>query len=122
MSPFDKFRTWRRAHELALAVFRSVEALPPGGRADLASEVRRAAVNLPVRIARAAGERSPPAGSPRAWDRSRAAALRLDYLLLLARDLGWLAPAECGALRRRVAAVEKLLATGTRRGNADGHP
>ncbi|HEY3226573.1 MAG TPA: four helix bundle protein, partial [Planctomycetota bacterium] len=89
---------------------------------ELATELRQAAIRIPARIARAAGKRSSPAGSPRAWDRSRAAALRLDYLLLLARDLGWLAPAECGALRRRVAAVEKLLATGTRRGNADGHP
>lgn len=122
MSPFDKFRAWRRAHELALAVFRSAEALPPGGKDDLASALRRAAVNLSVRIARAAGERSPPMGFSRTWDRSRAAALRLDYLLLLARDLGRLAPGECAALRRSVAAVEKLLATGTRRGNADGHP
>lgn len=122
MNPFDTFRAWRRAHELALAVYRSTETIPSGSRADLAVELRRAAIRLPGRIAWAAGERSPPLGRSRDWDRSRAAALRLDYLLLLARDLGWLSSAECGALRRRVAAVEKLLATGTRRGNADGHP
>jgi len=109
MQDFRKLVVWQKSHQLTLAVYAKSATLPKGIGWSLQSQLVRAATSVPANIAEGCG---------RAGDRdfrrflrlSLGSACELEYHLLLARDLGFLAEAAYRPLNARVVEIKRMLA------------
>ncbi|HXS12083.1 MAG TPA: four helix bundle protein [Acidobacteriaceae bacterium] len=108
MQEFRKLDIWKRAHELVLAVYRASQDLPKGEVFGITIQLRRAATAIPTRIAEGC---SREASSEFIADlrKSVAASNELDYLLLLAKDLGYLKPGIYDSLNAETVEVRKMI-------------
>ncbi len=87
MQDFRELEVWKKAHELALAVYRGTEALPKHEVFGLTVQLRRSAVSVPMKIAEGCGREGDGEFAVQ-LQRARASCSELEYLLLLCRDLG----------------------------------
>jgi len=108
MSDYRRLATWRKSYRLVLAVYRASEGFPDSERFGLTSQARRAAVSVVANIAEGAGR-----GSERELIRflwiSRGSAIELAVLLRLARDLGYLDPAEASPLLKHADELGRMI-------------
>ena len=89
MRPYRDLHVWRKAHEWVLAVYAATDRFPDEERYGVTSQLRRAAVSVPSNIAEGCG-RSGPMDFARFLDIVYGSASEAEYLMLLARDLGYL--------------------------------
>lgn len=89
MKDFRELEGWKRAHRLALDVYRATEGLPKSEQFGLTIQLRRSATSIPTNIAEGCG-RDGDAELARFLQIARGACSELEYLLLLAKDLGYL--------------------------------
>jgi four helix bundle protein len=89
----ERLKVWKLAHELTLAVYKTTSQWPRDERFGLTAQVRRAAAAVPTNLAEGAGKRG-PREFRRFTDVALGSLAEVAYLLLLARDLGLLPPAE----------------------------
>jgi four helix bundle protein len=108
MYPFRKLAVWRRAHSLALQVHEVTELAYRGRYLSLIDQMRRAAMSIAANIAEGSGEVT-NAQFARYLTIALGSARELDYHVLLARDLGLLAPSDCVRLDARVDQVSRML-------------
>ena len=112
MAAYTRLVAWREAHELARAVSRAVKKFPREERFELTSQLRRAALSVPTNIVE--GRARFGVRDFLRFVRIAASSLaEVDYLLLYARDEGYLDPNEyarfddrckrCSALVSRLA-------------------
>ena len=89
MQDFRKLDVWKRAHELVLAVYRATQSLPKEELFGVTMQLRRTATAIPTRIAEGCGRE---VNSEFVADlrRGLVACNETEYLLLLAKDLGYL--------------------------------
>ncbi len=88
MQKFTELKVWRKAHAMALDVYRLTATFPGDERYGLTSQLRRAVVSIPTNVAE---------GSKRRWGQeyarfiniAEASLAEVQYLLLLSRDLGY---------------------------------
>lgn len=122
MRDYRNLEVWRRAHRVALEVFRATESFPQGERFGLTAQIRRSAVSVPSNIAEGAGRSGRP-DYARFLDIAGGSLNELEYQLILARDLEYSTTTglieECAeirsmltTLRRRVLAGDWRPATG----------
>ena len=108
MQDFRNLEVWRKAHELALAVYKATAAYPREELYGLTSQTRRAGASIPANIAEGRG-----LGGDRSFSKhlriARGSAFELEYLLLLAGDLGFVDRPTCSQLGARVEEVRKML-------------
>ncbi len=83
-------KVWQRSHALVLAVYRLSEAFPSQERFGVVSQLRRAAVSVPTNIAEGSKRRTPQ-DYARFLNLAEASLAETEYLLMLCRDLGYLA-------------------------------
>ena len=91
---FETFRdldAWRAAHELTLAVYRLTRGFPKDELFGVTSQVRRSAISIPANIAEGFG-RQGPKEFLRFKRIANGSLQETKYLLLLAKDLGYLTP------------------------------
>ncbi|MGD0796472.1 MAG: four helix bundle protein [Acidobacteriaceae bacterium] len=108
MRDFRGVDVWRKAHQIALDVYRGSDALPKIEVFGITIQLRRAAIAVPTRIADGCG-REGDAEFAAQLHKARAASSELEYLLLLCRDLGYLTSEAYEALREDVVTVRKML-------------
>jgi four helix bundle protein len=86
MQDFRNLDAWAKAHRLVLAVYGATRALPREEIFGITMQLRRAATAVPMRIAEACGGEA----QEMAKELRKAAAMTsdLEYLVLLAGDLG----------------------------------
>ena len=89
MRDFRELDVWRKAHQLALDIYRATDTLPKNEVFGITVQLRRAAISIPTRIAEGSGRES-DAEFAACLHKARAAASELEYLLLLCRDLEYL--------------------------------
>ena len=89
MKDFHSLKVWEKAHALALAVYKSTEQFPKHELYSLTHQIQRAAVTIPANIAEGCGKES-DVELKRFFSIAMGSASELEYLLLLARDLGYL--------------------------------
>lgn len=117
MQDYRKLVVWQHAHQFVLAVYAATATFPHDKRQGLTSQIRRAAVSVPANMAEGCG-RETNAELRRYLYIAMGSASEVDYHLLLARDLGFLAPetyqqlsADLDSIRRMLNALIQKLTT-----------
>jgi len=120
MRDFKGLVVWQRAHDLTLNVYRATEGFPRREQFGLTSQLRRACVSIPANIAEGCGRRS-QRDFGRFLQVSIGSANELEYHLLLARDLGYLAEGLHSAFATDLSGVRQMLSVLLRRVNKDAN-
>lgn len=108
MQDFKQLPVWRKSHELTLAIYRSTAEFPFEEIYGLTGQLRRAAAAIPTQVAGGFGRQN-SADFARALSAALGSANEVEYLLMLAHDLGWLNDTTFGILSRGVAEVQRML-------------
>ena len=108
MQDFRRLNVWVKAHKLALCVYEATRGYPADERFALLSQTRRAAASIPTNIAEGCG-RGSDADFRRFLLIASGSACELDYLLILGKDLGYLASSTYPDLHLAVTEVKRML-------------
>jgi four helix bundle protein len=108
MKDFRTLKVWEKAHALTLAIYKSTEEFPKQEMYALTNQIQRAAVSIPANIAEGCGKDS-DAELKRYFVISMGSASELEYLLLLAHDLGYLPENTFRSITNDLVEVRKML-------------
>ncbi|MEW6251154.1 MAG: four helix bundle protein [Planctomycetota bacterium] len=108
MQDFKELRVWQKAHELVLDVYRLTAGFPQDERFGLVSQMRRAAVSIPANIAEGRCRRGDK-DFARFVQMAMGSAAEVEYFLLLACDLGYIAADRHAELDARIREVKRML-------------
>lgn len=109
MKGFRDLQVWAKSHALTLTVYRATSSFPKEELYGLASQMRRCSASIPANIAEGCGRRG-NGEFHRFLQISTGSASELEYHILLARDLGFLAQGDFESLTGQVQEVKKMLA------------
>jgi four helix bundle protein len=87
VQPFQDLKVWSKSHDLALQTYRVSRALIRSGERELAWQLRRAVVSVPANLAEGSKKTSPK-DYARYLNIAEGSIGEVQYLLILARDLG----------------------------------
>jgi four helix bundle protein len=108
MRDFQELKVWQKGHALALSVYRVSSGFPTEERFGLTSQIRRSSVSVPSNIAEGCG-RDTDGDLYRFLSIAMGSASELEYQLILARDLEYLAVKDYGSLSLQVTEVKRML-------------
>jgi four helix bundle protein len=108
MQRFTELKVWQRAHRLVLDVYRLTAAFPADERFGLTSQLRRAAASVPTNVAEGS-KRQSNAEYARFLNIAEGSLAEAEYLLMLARDLGFGESAAFDALLKEVSEIARML-------------
>ncbi len=108
MKDFRNLSVWKKAHLLAVAVYKETAAFPANELYGLTSQVRRACISIPANIAEACG-REGDAEFGRFLQIALGSASELEYHLLLANELRFLNSKDYENLGNQVSEVKRML-------------
>ena len=121
MGDFRKLSVWKKAHDVALGVYRETSRWPKHELYGLISQTRRAAFSIPANIAEGCGKNS-DAELARHARNALGSANELSYYLILAHELGYSEPStgddlqdSLSEVRRMVASLERVSALAAER-------
>lgn len=108
MQDFRSLDAWNKAHSLVLLIHRQVQALPKEETFGLNMMLRRASLSIACRIAEGCGRSS---REEFALDLRKATAScnELEYLILVAHDLGYWSDSLAQSLTAEAVEVRKML-------------
>jgi len=109
MKDFRDLQVWAKSHALTLTVYRATSSFPKEELYGLTSQMRRSSASIPANIAEGCGRRG-NGEFHRFLQISTGSASELEYHILLARDLGFLAQGDFESLTGQVQEVKKMLA------------
>jgi four helix bundle protein len=107
---FKRLKVWEKAHRLVLRVYKNTRHLPEEERYGLTRQLRRSAASIPANIAEGCGRSTNP-DLARFLDNAIGSASELEYHLLLAKDLDYLAQPEYETLTASAVEVKRMLGT-----------
>jgi four helix bundle protein len=87
VQPYERFRAWEAAHQLALNIYLVTSHWPAVERYGLTAQVRRAALAVPTNLVEGSSKRGPKEFG-RFLDVSVGSLAELGYMLRFARDAG----------------------------------
>ena len=108
MKDFRTLKVWDRSHSLTLEVYKATENFPKQEIYGLTSQIQRAAVSIPTNIAEGCGKDS-DAELKRYFLIAMGSSSELEYLLLLAHDLGYLPNDPYKNLHEELVEIRKML-------------
>lgn len=108
MKDFRTLKIWEKAHALTLTVYKATEKFPKQEQYALTSQIQRAAVSIPANIAEGCGKDS-DAELKRYFLISMGSSSELEYLLLLAHDLGYLPGKDYQVMTNDLVEIRKML-------------
>jgi four helix bundle protein len=108
MKDFKDLKVWSKAHELTVRIYELTRTFPREEMYGLTSQLRRSASSIGANIAEGCGRRS-DGEFTRFLQIARGSASEVEYHLLLARDLGFLAGADYREFEQRIVEVERML-------------
>lgn len=120
MKDFRDLAVWQKSHQLTLASYKATSKFPREEMYGLTSQIRRCSASVPANIAEGCGRRG-NAEFHRFLQMASGSASELDYHLLLARDLTYLAAGEYDRLHRALGEVRRMLTSLIRKVDADRH-
>jgi len=108
MQCFTDLKVWQRSHKLALEVYRVTTNFPSAERFGLISQLRRAAASIPTNIAEGS-KRESNQEYARFLNIAEGSLAETEYLLMLSRDLGFLAPDIATGLFKEITEIARML-------------
>ena len=114
MQDFRQLKVWQAAHGLALDVYKVTHGFPKAEIYGMTSQLRRAAVSVATNIAEGSARRS-DAGTRYFLEIALGSATEVEYLLLLAHDLGLIVAETHSSCIDRTQAIRKMLIAFIRR-------
>ena len=108
MKDFRTLKVWEKAHALTLTIYKATENFPKHEIYALTSQIQRAAVSIPTNIAEGCGKDS-DAELKRYFLISMGSASELEYLLILAHDLGYLPENIFQSMTNDLVEIRKML-------------
>ena len=118
MKDFRELKVWGKAHEMALRSYRLTESLPKHELFGMTNQIRRCEASIPANIAEGCG-RLGNAELHRFLQIACGSASELEYHLLLARDLGYLPPADYLSAQKQLLEMKRMLVALTRKVGSD---
>ncbi|HZP02361.1 MAG TPA: four helix bundle protein [Terriglobia bacterium] len=119
MRAFRDLKVWQKGHELTLSISKATKAFPKDETYGLTSQLRRAASSIPANIAEGC-----PRGTGSEFRHflqiAMGSASELEYHILLAHELGYLASSQHKLLADGVTEVKRMLTSFIQRLRADG--
>jgi four helix bundle protein len=109
MKDFRELKVWQKAHQLTLAVYEATQEFPRDETYGLRSQLRRSSSSIATNLAEGCG-RAGDADFARFCSMAMGSASELQYLLLLARDLGLLEGERYPDLEMATIEVKRMLA------------
>ncbi len=109
MQNFRDLKVWKKAHAVTLSIYAITKTFPVSERYGLISQMQRAAVSIPANIAEGCG-RSSDADFARFLHIAWGSACELEYFVLLARDLTFLAEPVYDQICNDIQEVKRMLA------------
>lgn len=108
MRNFEELQVGKKAHALTLAVYKVTKDFPGHEQFGLTNQIRRSAASVGYNIAEGCG-RDSDVDFARFLIMAAGSVSEVEYQLLLARDLGYLAPERQQQLRDACREVRKML-------------
>ena len=108
ISDYRNLDVWKKAHSLALDMYRVSRELPTSERYGLQSQIRRSAASIAANIAEGSG-RSTDRDFARFLSTAIGSACELEYQLLLGQDLGYPDEDVARPARNDVSEVRRML-------------
>ena len=118
MKDFRDIKVSEKAHSLTLEIYKATRSFPKDELYTLVSQIRRASVSIPANIAEGCG-RGTDSELRQFLQIAMGSASELEYHLLLARDLGYLAVDGYQPLNDQVIEVKRMLASFIQKLKAD---
>jgi four helix bundle protein len=92
LKDFQDLQVWQKSHALTLEIYQITKRFPRDELYGLTSQMRRSSSSIPTNIAEGAGRRSGDTEFKRFLEIALGSATELEYQLILARDLEYIAP------------------------------
>ncbi len=108
MQRFTDIRVWQRSYALTLDVYRATASFPTAERFGLTSQLRRAAASVPTNIAEGSKRRKGQ-DYARFLNISEGSLAETENLLMLSRDLGFIARDKAHGLLIEIAEISRML-------------
>ena len=108
MKDFRTLKVWEKSHALVLVVYKATQSFPKSELYGITSQIQRAAVSVPTNIAEGCGKDS-DAELGRYFKIAMGSSSELEYLILLAHDLSYLADDQYNQLQVSLVEVRKML-------------
>jgi len=118
MKDFRQLKVWEKAHQVALAIYKTTKEFPKEELYGLTSQIRRASMSIPTNISEGCG-RNTDAEFARFLQIAIGSAGETEYQLLLSHDLGFLNKEQYDKLNIEVTEVKRMLASLLRTLRAD---
>jgi four helix bundle protein len=108
MKDFRTLKVWGKAHALTLEIYKACASFPKQEVYALTNQIQRAAVSVPTNIAEGCGKDS-DAELKRYFLIAMGSSSELEYLLLLAHDLGYLSDDIYQPLHNELVEIRRML-------------
>ena len=108
MKNFRDLKVWQKAHSLTLAIYQATIQFPADERFGLTNQIRRASASIGTNLAEGCGYNT-DAMTKRFAQIAMGSASEVEYQLLLAHDLKYLATEDNQTLARNIEEVKRML-------------
>ncbi|MGA2609987.1 MAG: four helix bundle protein [Terriglobia bacterium] len=108
MQRFTELKVWQRSHKLTLEAYRLTASFPSAERFGLISQLRRAAASIPTNIAEGSKRQSNQEYA-RFLNIAEGSLAETEYLVMLSRDLGFLARDSSDELLKEITEIARML-------------
>lgn len=108
MKDFRQLKVWERAHQLALAMYKTSLRFPKEELYGLTAQIRRASMSIPTNIAEGCG-RNTDAEFAHFIQIAMGSACETEYQLLLCRDQGFVVQQDYEQLQVTVEEVKRMM-------------
>ena len=108
MIDFKTLNYWKRAYKFSLDIYRETTSFPREEKYGLTSQIRRAAISIPINISEGSGGNSKKE-FVNFLQISLGSASEVECELLLSKDIGYLNPEKCLYLLNELSEIRKMI-------------
>lgn len=118
MKDYRKLEIWDRSHQFTLLIYGLTKSFPKDELFGLTSQMRRCAASIPANIVEGCG-RDSDAELKRFLDIAHGSAAEVEYFLLLANELGYVADAPHRSAANEISQIKRMIGAFGRKLKAD---
>ena len=109
MSIYKEPKVYQRGYALVISLYKFTETLPEVEKYELASQIRRAAVSMPLNISEGYSKEDSRHETQRFLRMAKGSAGEIRVLMDICRDLGYLAKEQHERYEKEIVEIDKML-------------